>query len=166
MAPGSSRVEVVPSGCVTWLSNTRNAVINQGMASGRILGKPEVIRFIRRAARWRRFFRCSLAASNFRSRSAESPADAREHVLWRDVADDTVQTHVVVMLYVTLQQTARIFERQGVPRDATRSSSQPRGHTCHFGLVKFVARSWRNRSLRLAETRRSRRRAHHWRHFS
>jgi hypothetical protein len=34
--------------------------------SGRAVGKPEVIRFIRQA-RWRRFFRCALAASNFRS---------------------------------------------------------------------------------------------------
>jgi hypothetical protein len=33
-----------------------------------------------------------------------------EHVLWRDVADGAVQT--VVMLYVTLNQTPRIFERQ------------------------------------------------------
>ena len=38
-----------------------------------------------------------------------------EHVLWRDVADGTVQTHVVVMLYVTLNQTPRIFERQRRP---------------------------------------------------
>ena len=35
-----------------------------------------------------------------------------EHVLWRDVADGAVQTDVVVMLYVTLNQTPRIFERQ------------------------------------------------------
>jgi hypothetical protein len=34
----------------------------------RIAGKPAVIRFIRNAARWRRFFSCYLAASNFRSR--------------------------------------------------------------------------------------------------
>jgi hypothetical protein len=33
--------------------------------NSRIVGKPEVIRFIRHAARWRRFFRSSLAASNF-----------------------------------------------------------------------------------------------------
>ena len=50
-------------------------------------------------ARWRRFFRCSLAVSNFRSRSALNllmmPG---EHVLWRDVADRAVQTNVVVML--------------------------------------------------------------------
>jgi hypothetical protein len=32
------------------------------------VGNAEVIRFIRHAACWRRFFRCSLAASNFRSR--------------------------------------------------------------------------------------------------
>jgi hypothetical protein len=38
--------------------------------NSRIVGQPEVIRFIRQAARWRRFFRCSLTASNFRSRSA------------------------------------------------------------------------------------------------
>jgi len=35
-----------------------------------MVGKREVIRFIGQAARWRRFFRCSLATSNFRSRSA------------------------------------------------------------------------------------------------
>jgi len=35
-----------------------------------------------------------------------------EHVLRRDVPDDAVQAHVVVMLYVTLYQTPRIFERQ------------------------------------------------------
>ena len=35
-----------------------------------------------------------------------------EHVLWRDVADRAVQTNVVVMLYVTLNQMPRIFQRQ------------------------------------------------------
>ena len=35
-----------------------------------------------------------------------------EHVLRRDVADGAVQTNVVVMAYVTLNQTARIFQRQ------------------------------------------------------
>ena len=38
-----------------------------------------------------------------------------EHVLRRDVSDGAVQTHVVVMLYVTLHQTKRIFERQRRP---------------------------------------------------
>jgi len=38
-----------------------------------------------------------------------------EQVLWRDVADGTVQTHVVVMRDVTLDQTPRIFERQRRP---------------------------------------------------
>src|SRR6516165_2985133 len=38
-----------------------------------------------------------------------------EYVLWRDVADSAVQAHVVVMLYVTLHQTKRIFERQRRP---------------------------------------------------
>ena len=33
-----------------------------------------------------------------------------EHVLRRDVSDGAVQTHVVVMLHVTLHQTPRIFE--------------------------------------------------------
>ncbi len=33
--------------------------------NSRMLGYPEVIRFIGHAARWRRFFRSSLAASNF-----------------------------------------------------------------------------------------------------
>jgi hypothetical protein len=32
-----------------------------------IVGKPEVIRFILHEAGWRRFFRCSLAVSNFRA---------------------------------------------------------------------------------------------------
>ncbi len=31
-----------------------------------------------------------------------------EHVLRRDVADGAVQAHIVVMLYVTLNQTSRI----------------------------------------------------------
>ena len=35
-----------------------------------------------------------------------------EHVFRRDVADGAVQTEVVVMLDVTLNQTPRIFERQ------------------------------------------------------
>ncbi len=35
-----------------------------------------------------------------------------EHVLRRDVADGAVQTGVVVMLYVTLNQTPRILQRQ------------------------------------------------------
>src|ERR1035437_8623061 len=35
-----------------------------------------------------------------------------EHLLRRDVADGAVQTHVVVMLYITLNQTPRIFQRQ------------------------------------------------------
>jgi hypothetical protein len=38
-----------------------------------------------------------------------------EHVLRRDVADGAVQTSVVVMLYVTLHQTPRIFQRQRRP---------------------------------------------------
>jgi len=37
----------------------------------RIFAQLVVIRFIRQAARWRRFFRCCLAASKFRSRSAD-----------------------------------------------------------------------------------------------
>src|SRR5438309_9264418 len=35
-----------------------------------------------------------------------------EHVLRRDVADGAVQANVVVMVYVTLNQTPRIFRRQ------------------------------------------------------
>ena len=35
-----------------------------------------------------------------------------EHVRGRDVADGAVQTHVVVMLWVTPHQTKRIFERE------------------------------------------------------
>jgi hypothetical protein len=38
-----------------------------------------------------------------------------EHVLWRDVTDGAVQANVVVMLYVTLHQTPRIFEGQRRP---------------------------------------------------
>jgi hypothetical protein len=33
-----------------------------------------------------------------------------EHVLRRDVTNGAVQTHVVVMLYVTLNQTPRVVE--------------------------------------------------------
>jgi hypothetical protein len=35
-----------------------------------------------------------------------------EHVRRRDVADGTVQTDVVVMVYVTLNQTPHVFQRQ------------------------------------------------------
>jgi hypothetical protein len=35
-----------------------------------------------------------------------------EHVPWRDVSDGAVQTDVVVMVYVTLNQTARALKRQ------------------------------------------------------
>jgi hypothetical protein len=35
-----------------------------------------------------------------------------EHVLRRDVPNGAVQTHVVVMLYITLNQPPGIFERQ------------------------------------------------------
>ena len=35
-----------------------------------------------------------------------------EHVLRRDEADGAVQTDVVVMLYLALNQTPRIFQRQ------------------------------------------------------
>jgi hypothetical protein len=38
-----------------------------------------------------------------------------EHVLWRDVADGAVPMNVVVVVYVTVNQTARIFERQRRP---------------------------------------------------
>src|SRR6516165_4195150 len=37
---------------------------------------------------------------------------AGEHVLRRDVADGAVQTHVVVMLHVALNQTPCIVQRQ------------------------------------------------------
>jgi hypothetical protein len=47
-----------------------NALVLTGLANFRAGGEPEVICFIRHTARWRRFFRCCLAASNFRSRSA------------------------------------------------------------------------------------------------
>jgi integrase/recombinase XerD len=40
------------------------------MICKQLVGQREVIRFIRHAARWRRFFRCSLAASNLRSRGS------------------------------------------------------------------------------------------------
>jgi hypothetical protein len=45
-----------------------NALVLTGRANFRVVGKPEVIRIIRYGARWRRFFRYSLAASDFRSR--------------------------------------------------------------------------------------------------
>jgi hypothetical protein len=35
-----------------------------------------------------------------------------EHVLWRDIADGAVQTDVVVLPYIALHQTPRIFERE------------------------------------------------------
>jgi hypothetical protein len=35
-----------------------------------MVAQPEVIRFIRQATRWRRLFRCSLAASNFPKRTS------------------------------------------------------------------------------------------------
>ena len=88
----------------------------EGWAPAMAPGYSTVVRFIRHAARWRRFFRCSLAASNF-----PIPLGLNlllmpgEHVLRRDVADGAVQTNVVVMLYVTLNQTPRIFERQRRP---------------------------------------------------
>jgi hypothetical protein len=47
-----------------------NALILSGLVNFRVVGYPEVIRFICHAARWPRFFRSCLAASNFRSRSA------------------------------------------------------------------------------------------------
>jgi len=83
------------------------------LANSRIVGQPEVIRFIRHATPWRRFFRCSLAASNF-----PIPLGLNlllipgGHVLRCDVPDGAVQTNVVVMLHVTLNQTPCIFQRQ------------------------------------------------------
>jgi len=47
-----------------------DSTLSEWAAPVRTVGNAEVIHFIRHAARWRRFFRCSLAASNFRSRSA------------------------------------------------------------------------------------------------
>jgi hypothetical protein len=64
-----------------------------------MVGNPEVIRFILYAARWRRFFRCSLARLKF-----PVPVGLKlllmpgEHVLWRDVADGAVQTDVLAMV--------------------------------------------------------------------
>jgi hypothetical protein len=40
-----------------------------------------------------------------------------EHVLRRDVANGAVQANVVVMLYVTLHQTPRIFDATAASRD-------------------------------------------------
>jgi hypothetical protein len=66
---------------------------------------PEVIRFIRHAARWRRFFRLFP-----RRLQVPIPADLNlllmpgEHVLRRDVAGVAVQPNVFVMLYITLHQ--------------------------------------------------------------
>jgi hypothetical protein len=60
-------------------------------------------------SRWRRFFRRVQLPIPLGLNLLLMPG---EHVLWRDVANGAVQTHVVVMLYVTLHQTKRIFERQ------------------------------------------------------
>jgi 2-keto-3-deoxy-galactonokinase len=38
-----------------------------------------------------------------------------EHVVWRDVPDGAVQTHVVVMLYVTLIRRRASSSDSGVP---------------------------------------------------
>jgi hypothetical protein len=46
------------------------SVIEEVTLNSCVVGKPEVIRFISHAAQWCRFFRCSLAVSNFRPRSA------------------------------------------------------------------------------------------------
>jgi hypothetical protein len=80
---------------------------------GRIAGQPEVIRFNGHAARWRRFFAVPSPPPISDTGRPESPADARRACpSARDVADGAVQTDGVVMLYVTLNQTARIFQRQ------------------------------------------------------
>jgi hypothetical protein len=44
--------------------NRHGAKTGDQLATGWFVGQPEVIHFIRHAARRRRFFRCSLAASN------------------------------------------------------------------------------------------------------
>jgi hypothetical protein len=52
---------------------SRNGVVgSKERGSGRMVGQPQVIRFIRQAARRRRFFRCCLAVSNFRPRSVRT----------------------------------------------------------------------------------------------
>ena len=81
--------------------------------SERIVGKPEVIHF---------HLSRGLLATNLplfpRRLQLPIPLGLNllrlpvEHVLWSDVSDGAVQTHVVVMLYVTLHQTKRISERQ------------------------------------------------------
>ena len=38
-----------------------------------------------------------------------------EHVLWRDVADGAIQTHVVVMLYVTPARVSLLCEKVRTP---------------------------------------------------
>jgi hypothetical protein len=48
-----------------------------------------------------------------------------EHVLRRDVADGAVQTHVVVMLHVAVNQTPRIFQRQWLARAEPKGGSTP-----------------------------------------
>jgi hypothetical protein len=71
---------------------------SEGLGSERIVGQPEVIRFIRHAARWRRLF----------PRRLQFPLPVGlnlllmpgEHLLRRDVADGAVQRNVVQMLYV------------------------------------------------------------------
>jgi hypothetical protein len=54
-------------------------ILSPNATYGRI-GQPEVIRFIRHATRWRRFFRCSLAASNFRSLSFGKSVRLRQRI--------------------------------------------------------------------------------------
>lgn len=54
----------------SWLLRRSRGLFPSFQPSSRVVGKLEVTRFIRRATRLRRFFRCSLAASNFRSGSA------------------------------------------------------------------------------------------------
>jgi hypothetical protein len=65
-----------------------------------------------------------------------------EHVLWPDVADGAVQTHVVVMLYLTLHQTKRTFERHQASwsKNGGKSSlvGSPKGALHPKTLVGFV----------------------------
>ena len=62
----SPRADTGTLGCHELLAATPQRLRTSQLPDGQL----EVTRFIRQAARWRRFFRCRLAASNFRSRSA------------------------------------------------------------------------------------------------
>jgi hypothetical protein len=82
------------------------------LACPQIVSRSVVIRFISHAARWRRFFLFPRRLQLPIPLGLNLLLMPGEQVLWRDVADGAIQMNVVVMLYVTVYQTPRIFERQ------------------------------------------------------